>query len=93
MTPRMAALALCLAAGAAPAAAAEPSRWDDYQLIMWQDHDAGGMAGLARMGFTGVKLRGTGGQIDPADAAARRWAGLPWFVESVLQTHTERSSR
>ncbi len=83
MTPRMAALALCLAAGAAPAAAAEPSRWDDYQLIMWQDHDAGGMAGLARMGFTGVKLRGTGGQIDPADAAARRWAGLPWFVENI----------
>ncbi len=83
MTPRMAALALCLAAGAAPAVAAGPSRWDDYQLIMWQDHDADGMAGLARMGFTGVKLRGTGGQLDPAGVAARRRAGLPWFVENI----------
>ncbi len=77
-----AALALCLLAGAA-SATAEPSRWDDYQLIMWQDHDTAGMAGLARMGFTGVKLRGTGGQIDPAGVAARRQAGLPWFVENI----------
>ena len=82
MTPRVVALALCLAAGAAPAAA-EPGRWDDYQLIMWQDHGADAMAGLARMGFTGVKLRGTGGQTDPAGVAARRQAGLPWFVENI----------
>ena len=75
-------LALCLLAGVA-SARAEPSRWDDYQLIMWHDHDAAGMAGLARMGFTGVKLRGTGGQIDPAGVVARRGAGLPWFVENV----------
>ncbi len=75
-------LALCWLAGAA-SARAEPHRWDDYQLIMWQDHDAAGMAGLARMGFTGVKLRGTGGQISPADVALRRQAGLPWFVENI----------
>ncbi len=68
---------------AATPARAEPNRWDDYQLIMWQDHGAAAMAGLASMGFTGMKLRGTGGQISPADAALRRQAGLPWFVENI----------
>ena len=82
MTARVAALALCLAVNVAPALA-EPSRWDDYQLIMWQDHDAAGMAGLARLGFTGTKLRGTGGQIDQAAVAARHEAGLPWYVENI----------
>jgi len=77
-----AAALLCLFGGAVQVRA-EPSRWNDYQLIMWQDHDAARMAGLARLGFTGVKLRGTGGQIDPASVAARRQAGLPWFVENV----------
>lgn len=82
MTARPAAALLCLIGLAGPAAA-ETSRWDDYQLIMWQDHGAGGMAGLARLGFSGVKLRGTGGQIDPDSVAARRRAGLPWFVENI----------
>jgi len=81
LTPRLAAL-LCLAGLASPTAA-EANRWDDYQLIMWQDQAVAGMAGLARLGFSGVKLRGTGGQINPADVAARREAGLPWFVENV----------
>ena len=79
---RFAAALLCLAGLASPAVAGA-SRWDDYQLIMWQDHPMAGMAGLARLGFTGVKLRGTGGRIDPADVAARREAGLPWFVENI----------
>ncbi len=82
MTSRLAAALLCLAGLAGPAAA-EVQRWDDYQLIMWQDHPVAGMAGLARLGFTGVKLRGTGGRIDPADVSARREAGLPWFVENI----------
>ncbi len=82
MTARLAAALLCLAGLAGPAAA-EASRWDDYQLIMWQDQEVAGMAGLARLGFSGVKLRGTGGQIDPASVAARRQAGLPWFVENI----------
>lgn len=82
MTARPAAVLLCLIGLAGPAAA-ETSRWDDYQLIMWQDHGAAGMAGLARLGFSGVKLRGTGGQIDPDSVAARRQAGLPWFVENI----------
>ncbi len=73
---------LCLVGGTVQVRA-EPSRWDDYQLIMWQDQEAAGMAGLARLGFTGLKLRGTGGQIDPAGVAARRQAGLPWFVENI----------
>lgn len=82
MMARAAALAFWLAASVAPVSAA-PNPWDDYQLIMWQDHDVAAMAGLARMGFTGMKLRGTGGQIDPASAAARRQAGLPWYVENI----------
>ena len=82
MTRRLAAALLCMAGLAGPAAA-EANRWDDYQLIMWQDHPAAGMAGLARLGFTGVKLRGAGGRIDPADVAARREAGLPWYVENI----------
>ena len=82
MTPRLAAALLVLAALAGPAAA-EADRWDDYQLVMWQDKGVAGMAGLARLGFSGVKLRGTGGRIDPADVAARREAGLPWFVENI----------
>jgi hypothetical protein len=82
LTARLAAALLCLAGLAGPAAA-EASRWDDYQLIMWQDQGVAGMAGLARLGFSGVKLRGTGGQIDPASVAARRQAGLPWFVENI----------
>lgn len=79
---RLAAALLCMAGLAGPAAA-EASRWDDYQLIMWQDHPVAGMAGLARLGFTSVKLRGAGGRIDPADVAARRKAGLPWYVENI----------
>ncbi len=82
MTPRLAAALLCLA-GLASSAAAQANRWDDYQLIMWQDQGVAGMAGLARLGFTGVKLRGTGGRIDPAEVRARREAGLPWFVENI----------
>ncbi len=82
MTLRLAAALLCLA-GLANPAAAEANRWDDYQLIMWQDQGVAGMAGLARLGFSGVKLRGTGGQLNPADIAARREAGLPWFVENI----------
>lgn len=82
MNRRAAAAVLCLIGGA-DFARAKPSRWDDYQLIMWQDQAAAGMAGLARLGFTGVKLRGTGGQIDPASVALRRQAGLPWFVENI----------
>lgn len=83
MTARPAAVLLLCLIGLAGPAAAETSRWDDYQLIMWQDHGAAGMAGLARLGFSGVKLRGTGGQIDPDSVAARRQAGLPWFVENI----------
>ena len=82
MTTRWVAALLGLIGLAAPAIAA-PNRWDDYQLIMWQDQDAAGMAGLARLGFSGVKLRGAGGQIDQDSVAARRQAGLPWYVENI----------
>lgn len=63
--------------------AARSGPWDDYQLIMWQDHDAVRMAGLARLGFSGVKLRGTGGSIGAADLAARREARMPFYIENI----------
>ncbi|MBC7801643.1 MAG: beta-galactosidase, partial [Gemmatimonadaceae bacterium] len=74
----MLAVMLTLAGGTAQAA-----RWDDFQLIMWHDHDVVRMGGLARMGFTATKLFGTGGRIDPGGLAARRQAGLPWYVENI----------
>ena len=65
---------------ALPAAAAP---FDEYQLIMWQDRTPAQMQGLARLGFTAVKLRGTGGQIDPAELAAKQASGLRWYVENI----------
>ena len=75
MMARAVALAACLVVGVAAPAHAGP--WDDFQLIMWQDHDAVRMAGLGRMGFSAVKLRGTGGDINANDVAMRRQAGMP----------------
>ncbi len=72
-------LAACLAA--APAAADE--RWDEYQLIMWQDQPAAALPGLARLGFTATKLIGNGGRIDPQALAERRASGLPYYVENI----------
>ncbi len=31
---------------------------------MWQDHSPAEMAGLSRLGFTGIKLMGTGGRVN-----------------------------
>lgn len=66
---------------AAPARAAE--RWPEFELLMWQDHSAEQIAGLARMGFTGTKLIASGGRIDPAALATRRASGLPYYLENI----------
>lgn len=69
-----------LTLAAAPALAAP---FDDYQLIMWQDQTPARTAGLVRLGFTGVKLTGSGGRIDPAKLTAAQASGLPWYVENI----------
>lgn len=74
-------LLACLAAAPAPAAADE--RWDEYQLIMWQDQPAAALPGLQRLGFTATKLIGNGGRIDPQALAERRASGLPYYVENI----------
>jgi len=76
---RLASLVACLAA--APAAADE--RWDEYQLVMWQDQPAAALPGLQRLGFTGTKLIGNGGRIDPQALAERRASGLPYYLENI----------
>ena len=77
---RRALFAALLLAQAGSAAAAP---FDTYQLIMWQEHTPQQVDGLQRLGFTGTKLRATGGQIDPADLAAHIASGLPWFLENI----------
>ena len=57
--------------------------FDTYQLIMWQEHTPAELEGLKQLGFTGTKLRATGGQIDPAELAAHVASGLPWFLENI----------
>ena len=59
------------------------ARWDRWQMLMWQDHAPAEMEGLARLGFTGSKLFGTGGRVDAEGAASRLRAGLPFYLENI----------
>ena len=78
------ALSLALLAGhAAPARAQADPRWDEYQLIMWQDQPAAALDGLRRLGFTATKLIGNGGAVDPVKLAERRASGLPYYLENI----------
>ncbi len=77
---RLAAAAVAFA-GLISAARAAP--FDTYQLIMWQEHTPAEVDGLKRLGFTATKLRATGGQTDPAELAAHRASGLPWYLENI----------
>jgi hypothetical protein len=63
--------------------AAWAAHFDEFQVIMWQDRTPAQMSGLARLGFTGVRLGGTGGKIDPSRLAAVHSSGLPWYVENI----------
>jgi hypothetical protein len=72
-----------LAATALLIGSARAAPFDEFQVIMWQDRTPAQTAGLARLGFTGTKLRGTGGRIDPLTLADRRASGLPWYVENI----------
>ncbi len=83
LTRRLAAaLAMVLVQGPGPAWAAD-ARWDRWQMLMWQDHTPAEMAGLARLGFTGAKLFGTGGRVDRQGAADRVGAGLSYYLENI----------
>ena len=78
MMRHLAAIALLLRAGTALAAP-----FDTYELIMWQERTPTQLEGLKQLGFTGSKLRATGGVVDPAELAVHAASGLPWFLENV----------
>ncbi len=50
---------------------------------MWQDHTPAETSGLARLGFTALRLIGSGGRIDPVRLAALRASGLPYYIENI----------
>ena len=72
-------VALLLWSGAAQA---EPS-WDRYQVLMWQERTVVQRQGLAALGFTGAKLRATGGVVDKVGQAALLQAGIPYYLENI----------
>lgn len=72
------AIAFLLQAGTALAAP-----FDTYELIMWQERTPAQLEGLKQLGFTGTKLRATGGGVDPAELAVHAASGLPWFLENI----------
>ena len=58
-------------------------RWDEYQLLMWQDLTPAQMGGLKTLGFTGTKLRAGQGVVDAEGKASRVTAGLPFYLENL----------
>jgi hypothetical protein len=83
---RRVALIAAMLLAAAPAftsARAADSRWDTWQLMLWQDRTQTQLDGLRALGFTGAKLRGTGGVINPGERAQRQHAGLPPYIENI----------
>jgi hypothetical protein len=76
---------LTISLGATPVlfAPAIAAPFAEFEVIMWQDHTPAEMAGLSRLGFTGVKLMGTGGRIDASKLVAEQASGLPWYVENI----------
>ncbi len=74
-------LLLCLLL-AAPVRA-EDARWDRYQLLMWQDRTPAQLQGLAALGFTGVKVRASLGQVDRPGRDQALAAGLTYYLENI----------
>ena len=62
-------------------AQAEP--WAEFPLIMWHDYSATRMEGLRRMGFTGTKVFGSGGEVSAEVLALRRASGMPFYLENI----------
>lgn len=76
-------IALAFGLLATTPALAAPPPWDGFQLLMWQDHPPAALAGLRAMGFTGIKVRGTGGTVDTALRTAAIQAGLGFYLENI----------
>ncbi len=66
-----------------PVLAHADPRWDRFQVLMWQDRSPVQMRGLAAMGFTGFKLRATGGEVDAGARGIRVATGLPYYLENI----------
>lgn len=57
--------------------------WDSYRVIMWQDRTEAQMRGMPAIGITAVRLRATGGIVDPAERAQRVDLAMPYYLENV----------
>lgn len=61
--------------------------WDDFQIIMYQEHAGRRLAGLRDLGVTGVKVLGHRVPFTAADVAARIVRPLAedmrWYVENI----------
>lgn len=64
---------------------ARAERFDTYQLLMWQDRTEVQLDGLRALGFTGAKVRATGGVVDEAGLLQVR-GRLPSFYLENLAT-------
>jgi Beta-galactosidase len=82
VTPNLAA-AMAMLGALVWASLAWAGSFDEFQVIMWQDHTPAETAGLARLGFTGTRLNGSGGRIDPVRLAAAQARDLSWYVENI----------
>ena len=68
---------------AVPGLAHGQARWDAYQILMWQDRTPAQVRGLAALGFTGAKVRASGGAVDTAGRDVLRDAGLSFYLENI----------
>ncbi len=88
MRPRLvAALLLALVTPCAARAAAPPSPWDDYQIIMYQEQTPRRWEGLQALGVTagmviGERAAADAGRIATAIAPLLQ-AKMPWYVENI----------
>jgi hypothetical protein len=61
--------------------------WDDFRVIMYQDHAPAALAGLAALGISAVREFGFRTPFTTADVAARvapaAAADLRWYVENI----------
>ncbi|MDB5406737.1 MAG: hypothetical protein JWL84_1649, partial [Rhodospirillales bacterium] len=69
-----------------PAAASDRARWQDFQIIIWQQQSALQYRALRQIGVTAGMLqadRDSPGKLDPARVGAFRAAEMPWYVENI----------
>lgn len=59
------------------------SPWSDYEIVMWQSHDAPEYQALGRLGISGAKLYAKSGNIDSADTASILAGGMRFYLENL----------